>query len=130
MCIRDRVYPVNSFHGKDLPVSTFENYADGTSPQGTAAYEKRGVAVDVPEWIVDNCIQCNQCSYVCPHAVIRPIAMTDEEQMCIRDRPYTGVGGNSPQWGRPGRPQRPVRRAAVPGRWQPLHAPSPHHLAQ
>ena len=46
---------------------------------GTAAYEKRGVAVDVPEWIVDNCIQCNQCSYVCPHAVIRPIAMTDEE---------------------------------------------------
>ena len=49
--VNNVVYPVNSFHGKDLPVSTFENYADGTSPQGTAAYEKRGVAVDVPEWI-------------------------------------------------------------------------------
>ena len=91
------VYPVNSFHGKDLPVSTFEKYADGTSPQGTAAYEKRGVAVDVPEWIVDNCIQCNQCSYVCPHAVIRPIAMTDEELKNAPEgtkaKPMTGVPG-------------------------------------
>ncbi len=91
------VYPVNSFHGKDLPVSTFENYADGTSPQGTAAYEKRGVAVDVPEWIVENCIQCNQCSYVCPHAVIRPVAMTDEELAAApagtKSKPMTGVPG-------------------------------------
>ena len=95
--VNNVVYPVNSFHGKDLPVSTFENYADGTSPQGTAAYEKRGVAVDVPEWIVDNCIQCNQCSYVCPHAVIRPIAMTDEELAAApagtKAKPMTGVPG-------------------------------------
>jgi pyruvate-ferredoxin/flavodoxin oxidoreductase len=73
------VFPVNSFHGKDLPVSTFEPYADGTSPQGTAAYEKRGVAVDVPSWDQTKCIQCNQCAYVCPHAVIRPIPMTEAE---------------------------------------------------
>ena len=95
--VNNVVFPVNSFHGKDLPVSTFENYADGTSPQGTAAYEKRGVAVDVPEWIVDNCIQCNQCSYVCPHAVIRPIAMTDEELAAApagtKAKPMTGVPG-------------------------------------
>ena len=95
--VNNVVFPVNSFHGKDLPVSTFEQYADGTSPQGTAAYEKRGVAVDVPEWIVDNCIQCNQCSYVCPHAVIRPIAMTDEELAAApagtKAKPMTGVPG-------------------------------------
>jgi pyruvate-ferredoxin/flavodoxin oxidoreductase len=95
--VNNVVIPVNTFHGKDLPVSTFEKYADGTSPQGTAAYEKRGVAVDVPEWIVDNCIQCNQCSYVCPHAVIRPIAMTDEElknaPAGTKAKPMTGVPG-------------------------------------
>ena len=95
--VNNVVFPVNTFHGKDLPVSTFEKYADGTSPQGTAAYEKRGVAVDVPEWIVDNCIQCNQCSYVCPHAVIRPIAMTDEElknaPAGTKAKPMTGVPG-------------------------------------
>ena len=95
--VNNVVFPVNSFHGKDLPVSAFEKYADGTSPQGTAAYEKRGVAVDVPEWIVDNCIQCNQCSYVCPHAVIRPIAMTDEELKNAPEgtkaKPMTGVPG-------------------------------------
>ena len=95
--VNNVVFPVNSFHGKDLPVSTFEKYADGTSPQGTAAYEKRGVAVDVPEWIVDNCIQCNQCSYVCPHAVIRPIAMTEEELKNAPEgtkaKPMTGVAG-------------------------------------
>lgn len=77
--VNNVVIPVNTFHGKDLPVSTFEKYADGTSPQGTAAYEKRGIAVDVPEWIPENCIQCNQCSYVCPHAVIRPFALTQAE---------------------------------------------------
>ena len=95
--VNNVVFPVNSFHGKDLPVSTFENYADGTSPQGTAAYEKRGVAVDVPTWIPENCIQCNQCSYVCPHAVIRPIAMTDEELAAApagtKSKPMTGVPG-------------------------------------
>ncbi|WP_322173382.1 pyruvate:ferredoxin (flavodoxin) oxidoreductase [Acutalibacter caecimuris] len=95
--VNNVVFPVNSFHGKDLPVSTFEKYADGTSPQGTAAYEKRGVAVDVPEWIPENCIQCNQCSYVCPHAVIRPVAMTEEELAAApegtKSKPMTGVPG-------------------------------------
>ena len=69
--------PVNAYRGNKLPVSTFA--ADGTAPQGSAAYEKRGIAVDVPEWNPDNCIQCTFCSYVCPHAVIRPVAMTAEE---------------------------------------------------
>ena len=73
------LHPVNAQHGDDLPVSTFVEDADGTFPQGSAAYEKRGIAVDVPEWQPENCIQCNFCSYVCPHAVIRPVAMTEEE---------------------------------------------------
>ena len=71
--------PVNAFRGKKLTVSDFKDYADGTVPQGSAAYEKRGIAVDVPEWNPANCIQCNFCSYVCPHAVIRPVVMTPEE---------------------------------------------------
>lgn len=71
--------PVNGQIGDKLPVSAFKGREDGTVPQGSAAYEKRGVAVDVPVWNPDNCIQCNFCSYVCPHAVIRPVAMTEEE---------------------------------------------------
>ena len=71
--------PVNAYKGNQLPVSAFVDHVDGTVPQGTSAYEKRGIAVDVPEWQSENCIQCNRCSYVCPHAVIRPVAMTDEE---------------------------------------------------
>jgi len=71
--------PVNAQKGDDLPVSTFNGYEDGTFEHGTAAYEKRGIAVNVPEWQIDNCIQCNQCSYVCPHAVIRPFLLTEEE---------------------------------------------------
>ena len=71
--------PVNAQLGDTLPVSTFKDMADGTFPQGSAAYEKRGIAVDVPAWNSENCIQCNFCSYVCPHAVIRPVAMTDAE---------------------------------------------------
>lgn len=71
--------PINQQEGKNLPVSTFTDYVDGTTPSGTAAYEKRGIAVDVPTWIPENCIECNFCSYVCPHAVIRPVAMTPEE---------------------------------------------------
>lgn len=71
--------PVNKQLGDRLPVSTFTGREDGTLEQGSAAYEKRGIAVDVPEWIESNCIQCNQCSYVCPHAVIRPVALTDDE---------------------------------------------------
>ncbi len=70
---------VNAQEGNNLPVSAFTAYADGTTPSGTSAYEKRGIAVDIPVWIAENCIQCNRCSYVCPHAVIRPIALTEEE---------------------------------------------------
>ena len=71
--------PINSMQGDKLPVSTFIGYEDGTFENGTAAYEKRGVAIEVPEWNIDNCIQCNQCSYVCPHAVIRPFLINEEE---------------------------------------------------
>ena len=73
------VRPINAQDGDDLPVSIFKDCADGTWPQGTAAYEKRGVAAFVPEWLEDNCIQCNQCAYVCPHAAIRPFVLTAEE---------------------------------------------------
>ncbi len=71
--------PINAQQGNKLPVSAFSEYADGTTPSGTSAYEKRGIAVDVPNWKPENCIQCNFCSYVCPHAVVRPVAMTAEE---------------------------------------------------
>ena len=71
--------PVNNQQGDKLPVSTFLDIADGAVPQGSAAYEKRGIAIDVPCWMSENCIQCNLCSYVCPHAVIRPFALTEEE---------------------------------------------------
>ncbi len=70
---------MNAQEGDKLPVSAFSGREDGHFPTGTAAYEKRGVAVNVPEWNAENCIQCNQCSYVCPHAAIRPILVTDEE---------------------------------------------------
>lgn len=71
--------PINLLKGDDLPVSAFVGREDGTFPPGTTEYEKRGVAVNVPEWQVENCIQCNQCSYVCPHAAIRPFLMSEEE---------------------------------------------------
>ena len=70
---------VNAQEGNTLPVSAFNDYVDGSTPSGAAAYEKRGIAVNVPVWKVENCIQCNQCAYVCPHAVIRPVALTEEE---------------------------------------------------
>ena len=70
---------INAQEGNSLPVSAFKDYVDGTTPSGTAAYEKRGIAVNVPVWVPDNCIQCNRCAYVCPHAVIRPVALTEEE---------------------------------------------------
>ena len=70
---------INAQMGNTLPVSAFKDYVDGSTPSGTSAYEKRGVAVDVPVWDVNKCIQCNQCSYVCPHAAIRPVAMTEAE---------------------------------------------------
>ncbi|MEA4911436.1 MAG: pyruvate:ferredoxin (flavodoxin) oxidoreductase [Oscillospiraceae bacterium] len=77
--VNDILIPCNLQHGDELPVSTFTDREDGHMPQGSAAYEKRGVAVNVPTWNPENCIQCNFCAYVCPHAVIRPVAMTAEE---------------------------------------------------
>lgn len=71
--------PMNRLEGDKLPVSVFKDYADGTFPSGTSAYEKRGIAINVPEWQIDSCIQCNQCAFVCPHAAIRPVLMTEEE---------------------------------------------------
>ena len=77
--IKNVVEPINAMKGDDLPVSAFIGREDGTFPAGTAAYEKRGIAVDVPEWQPENCIQCNQCSFVCPHSCIRPFLMTEAE---------------------------------------------------
>ena len=70
---------VNAQEGNSLPVSAFTEYVDGTTPSGSSAYEKRGIAVDIPVWQPESCIQCNRCAYVCPHAVIRPVALTEEE---------------------------------------------------
>ena len=70
---------VNAQEGNTLPVSAFKDYVDGTTPSGAAAYEKRGIAVNIPVWNPENCIQCNRCSYVCPHAAIRPVLLNDEE---------------------------------------------------
>jgi pyruvate-ferredoxin/flavodoxin oxidoreductase len=77
--INEVLIPMNAQKGDDLPVSAFADYVDGTAPAGSAAYEKRGIAIDVPNWNSDNCIQCTFCSYVCPHAVMRPVAMTAAE---------------------------------------------------
>ncbi len=77
--IKNVVEPINNLKGDDLPVSAFTGREDGTWDNGTAAYEKRGIAVDVPLWVSENCIQCNQCSYVCPHAAIRPFLLTEAE---------------------------------------------------
>ncbi len=77
--IRDVMEPMTYQKGDDLPVSAFIGREDGTFPAGTTAYEKRGIAVEVPQWIAKNCIQCNQCAYVCPHACIRPFLINTEE---------------------------------------------------
>ena len=77
--VNDVVVPVGAMKGDSLTVGTFAKYVDGTFPQGSAAYEKRGVAVNVPQWNPEHCIQCNNCAFVCPHACIRPFAMTEEE---------------------------------------------------
>ena len=86
---------INAQEGNSLPVSAFRDYVDGTTPSGTAAYEKRGIAVNVPVWAPDNCIQCNRCAYVCPHAAIRPVAMTADETANapegIKTLPLTGM---------------------------------------
>ena len=77
--VRDILTPVGKMDGDSLPVSAFVDHADGTFELGASAYEKRGVAVSVPEWDSSKCIQCNQCAYVCPHATIRPFALTADE---------------------------------------------------
>ena len=77
--VENIMFPVGRMDGDSLPVSAFVGYEDGQFPLGAAAFEKRGVAVSVPEWTPDTCIQCNQCAFVCPHATIRPFALTDEE---------------------------------------------------
>lgn len=77
--IGDILEPMNRQEGDALPVSSFDGMEDGTYPLGTSAYEKRGIAINVPEWQIENCIQCNQCSYVCPHAVVRPALLNEEE---------------------------------------------------
>lgn len=77
--IKNIAIPMNAQQGDNIPVSQFVGREDGTFPLGTSAYDKRGIAVDVPVWIPDNCIQCNQCSYVCPHSAIRPFLLTDDE---------------------------------------------------
>nr|BDA35147.1 pyruvate-flavodoxin oxidoreductase [Clostridium perfringens] len=77
--IKNIVEPMNRLEGDKLPVSAFNGMEDGTFEPGTAAYEKRGIGINIPEWIADNCIQCNQCAYVCPHATIRPFLLTEEE---------------------------------------------------
>ena len=77
--IKNIVEPMNRLEGDKLPVSAFNGMEDGTFEPATAAYEKRGIGINIPEWIADNCIQCNQCAYVCPHATIRPFLLTEEE---------------------------------------------------
>ncbi len=88
-------HAVNAQEGNNLPVSAFKDYVDGTTPSGSAAYEKRGIAVDIPVWNPENCIQCNRCAYVCPHAVIRPVAMTEAEVAAapegLKTLPMTGM---------------------------------------
>ena len=79
--IRNIMRPMERSEGDLLPVSVFNGIEDGTFPNGTAAYEKRGTAVNVPEWIIENCIQCNQCSYICPHATIRPFLLRKKRKM-------------------------------------------------
>lgn len=79
--IKNILRPMARHEGDELPVSTFIGMEDGTFPLGTTAYEKRGIAVMIPEWQIDKCIQCNQCSYVCPHAVIRPLLLTKQEML-------------------------------------------------
>ena len=95
--------PANNMKGDTIPVSKLMPGMDGTIPQGTAAFEKRGVAVDVPVWVPENCIQCNMCSYVCPHSVIRPFVLDkaerEEAPAELVTVPMTGKGCEDYQFG-------------------------------
>jgi len=95
--IKNVVMPINAQAGDDLPVSAFTGREDGTWEQGTSAYEKRGVASSVPVWNADNCIQCNQCAYVCPHASIRPFVL-DEAEQAIQPAGYKTLKANGKQF--------------------------------
>ncbi len=95
--IKNIVDVINAQKGDDLPVSTFKGIEDGTFISGTTAFEKRGIAIDVPEWVSDNCIQCNQCSYVCPHAAIRPF-LIDEKEMATLPEGTASVKANGKQF--------------------------------
>ena len=97
--VHDIMEPVSKMNGDSLPVSTFVPHADGTFEQGASAYEKRGVAVSVPEWLPENCIQCNRCSYVCPHATIRPFALSaDEAAKAPAQTKYTAKMTGAPDY--------------------------------
>lgn len=93
--VQNIVVPVNAQKGDDLPVSMFKGREDGTWIQGTTKYEKRGVAATVPVWEMDNCIQCNQCAYVCPHAAIRPFVLDENEQA---KAPFASLKANGKQF--------------------------------
>ena len=101
--VKEILEPVGKMDGDSLPVSAFVDHVDGQFEQGASAYEKRGVAVSVPEWDVTKCIQCNQCAYVCPHATIRPFAFSAEEvaaaPAALKVKPMTGKGCENYQFG-------------------------------
>src|SRR5699024_9139722 len=90
---KEVVHPILVLEGDKLPTSAFN--ADGSVPVGTTKFEKRGVAVKVPKWVAENCIQCNQCSFVCPHACIRPVVIDDatEKPETFVTKPTTGLKG-------------------------------------
>jgi pyruvate-ferredoxin/flavodoxin oxidoreductase len=94
--VKDIMRPMEAQEGNKLPVSAFSGREDGTFPSGTTAYEKRGIAVRIPKWIVENCIQCNQCAYICPHATIRPFLLNQQEVDAAPNtfvtKPATGKG--------------------------------------
>lgn len=95
--IRDIVLPMNRQQGDQLPVSAFQGREDGAFPSGTSAWEKRGIALSVPVWLAEGCTQCNQCAFICPHAAVRPLLLSGDEQLTLPDsvitRPATGAPG-------------------------------------
>lgn len=95
--VKEILRPVNRFEGNSIPVSAFVDNEDGTYMAGSSAYEKRGIAVNVPQWIPENCIQCNQCSFVCPHAAIRPVLM-DEAEKAAAPKGFDSIKANGKQF--------------------------------